>query len=232
MREMAFFLTHDFKPMFRKTLSMVDLKPRQGRRIEVLLDDRFEPPDDLGLRSIEVVKCRRHPSSFDPLGQAHNFYLERLRENRSILEENDYFWFVENDVYFHGSMSDFFDAHSSFDTDLIVPEFGHRHRGWCWISSAKGMSVDPIGVTAVAYRASRRLVESVLEKIDDGVQAHMEVMLPNLCRNEGMTVNQFIPDLVSVCNTFSSPFIALVENDLLSGQSNYIQNKLYHPVKI
>lgn len=232
MREMAFFLTHDFKPAFRRTLSSVDSSPRPGRDVEVLLDDRFDLPADLNLINIRVSKCRRHPSPFDPLGQAHNFYIDRLSDDAGLLARNEYFWFVENDVYFHGNISDFFDAHSSFETDLLVPEFGHRHRGWCWLSGARGVEVEPIGVTSVIYRASRRLLNSVLGSISSGVQAHMEVLLPNLCRQRGMTVNQFIPDLVSFCNTFASPFNPLIQSDILSGQSNYIQRKLYHPMKI
>lgn len=231
MRETIFFLTHDFKPIFRRTLSLVDSTPHDLKRVEVLLDDRFEPPSDLNLKSIKVVKCRRHHSSFDPIGQAHNFYLDRMLSDPSIMGESDNFWFVENDVYFHGNMMDFFEAHESFDADLLVPEFGLRNRDWCWLRSAKGLSVTPCGITAVIYRASKRLMLSVLDSIKDGTQAHMEVLLPHLCIRDGMSIRQFIPNTVSFCNTFGSPFSELVEADIVGGTSRYIQNKIYHPVK-
>lgn len=231
MRETIFFLTHDFKPVFRRTLSLVDSSLSGSRRAEILLDDRHEVPSDMVLNNISVVKCRRHPSPFDPLGQAHNFYIDRLAANPDLLESSEYFWFVENDVYFHGNMVDFFAAHASFDTDLLVPEFGHRYRDWCWLDSAHGISPEPCGVTAVIYRASRRLMATLLESFRSGVEAHMEVLLPHVCLASGMTIRQFIPDTVAFCNTFGSPFSSLIEADIVEGRSMHVQRKLYHPVK-
>jgi hypothetical protein len=148
-----------------------------------------------------------------------------------ILDSYERFWVVENDVYFHGRMTDFFAAHDPFDTDLLVPEYGQRDPLWCWLRSASGLSVTPCGATLVAYRASRRLMRSIVEGHASGVSAHMEVLLPHLCSRDGMTVRQFIPDLVSVCNTYGSPLLEFIERDIADGTSRYIQRKLYHPVK-
>lgn len=231
MRQMVFFLTHNFMPLFRRTLLSVDSSLPPGYDAMVLLDDRHEPPQDLTLSRIPIVKCRRHPSAFDPIGQAHNFYLDMIKKKPEILESYERFWVVENDVYFHGRMTDFFTAHDPFDTDLLVPEYGQRYPGWCWLHSAKGMQASPCGVTAVAYRASRRLFEAILVAIARGASAHMEVFLPHVCSSEGMTVRQFIPDLVSICNTYPSPLLELVELDITEGNNKYAQRKLYHPVK-
>jgi len=227
MREIVFFLTHDFKPVFRRTLSSVDSAP-DGRTVEVLLDDRYDPPEDLNLGRTSIVKLHRHPSPFDPLGQAHNFYLDRLKANPEILESHDRFWVVENDVYFHGNMSEFFDAHAYHNADLLVPEFGCRPRNWCWLKPGQ----EPCGVTAVIYRASQRLMRLIVERVASGASSHMEVMLADACRSSGMSVMQFIPDLLSFCNTFGSPFERLIKQDISSGGSGYIQRKLYHPVKM
>lgn len=197
----------------------------------VLLDDRYEPPRDLVLSRIPIVKCRRHPSAFDPLGQAHNFYLDMITRRPEILDSYEHFWVVENDVYFHGRMTDFFAAHDPFDTDLLVSEYGQRDPLWCWLRSAIGLSVTPCGATLVAYRASRRLMMSIVEAHASGVSAHMEVLLPHLCSRDGMTVRQFIPDLVSICNTYGSPLLEFIERDIADETSRYIQRKLYHPVK-
>jgi hypothetical protein len=231
MRQIAFFLTHNFKPLFRRTLANMDAGMPPDYDAMVLLDDRNEAPADLGLRKIPVAKCRRRPSAFDPLGQAHNFYIDLINKTPSILESYDYFWIVENDAYFHGSMAEFFSAHDPFDTDLLVPEYGHRDPKWCWLHSAEGIEVTPCGVTAVIYRASRRLMKSLTESISEGISAHMEVLLPHLCMREGMSIRQFIPDLVSICNTYSSPIMGLIEKELSEGGRQYAQRKLYHPVK-
>lgn len=231
MRQIVFFLTHNFMPIFRRTLLSVDSSLPPVYDAMVLLDDRHEPPQDLALSRIPIVKCRRHPSAFDPLGQAHNFYLDMIARTPEILETYDRFWILENDVYFHGKMTDFFSAHDPFDTDLLVPEYGQRDPRWCWLRSAKGIDVTPCGATLVAYRASRRLMRSVVEGHAGGVSAHMEVLLPHLCSKEGMTARQFIPDLVSICNTYGSPLLEFIERDIADGTSKYIQRKLYHPVK-
>lgn len=231
MRQMVFFLTHNFRPAFRRTLEAVSRSRLEGYDLEILLDDRFDTPADLDLGRYRVTKCRRHPSAFDPLGQAHNFYIDRLSSSPSTVDSFEYFWVVENDVYFHGDMLGFFEEHAPFDTDLLVPEFGHRHPKWCWLGSARGLKPEPCGATAVVYRASRRLMRSLIDSISSGVSAHMEVLLPHLCCSLGMSVRQFIPDLVSICNTYGSPFMGLVERDIKDGTELYIQRKLYHPVK-
>lgn len=231
MPNMVFLLTHDFKPAFRRTLRNLD--SHEGGRYEtlVLMDDRSEAPDDLNLRRAKVVKCRRRPTPFDPLGQAHNFYLDLIASDRSFLEGYGYFWIFENDAYFHGDVVDFMEAHDGFDEDLLVPEFGLRDPNWCWLSSAKGIKPQPKGVTAVAYRASSRLMKAILERSSSGTEAHMEVLLPHLCLYGDMKASQFIPDLVGCCNTFRTPLMDLIEEDARNGTSRYIQRKLYHPVK-
>lgn len=231
MSSKVFFLTHDFKPAFRRTLLRLDSRDGSKYEAEVLLDDRSEIPRDLELKRIKVTKCRRHPSPFDPLGQAHNFYLDLIDSDRSILDGHEFFWVFENDVYFNGELAEFMDAHEAFDDDLLVPELGRRDPKWCWLSSAKGIVTRPVGVTAVAYRASSRLMRGVLEWNSSGVEAHMEVLLPHLCYSKAMTASQFIPDLLGCCNTFPTPLSELIESEVKAGSSRFLQKKLYHPVK-
>lgn len=231
MPNMVFLLTHDFKPAFRRTLRHLDAHEGGRYETKVLMDDRSQVPEDLNLQKATILPCRRHPSPFDPLGQAHNFYLDLIASDTSMLGKYDYFWIFENDAYFHGDVVEFMETHDRFDEDLLVPEFGLRDPGWCWLSSAKGISPQPKGVTAVAYRASSRFMGAVLEWTSSGVEAHMEVLLPHLCHSKALSVSQFIPDFVGCCNTFWSPFVGLVEEDLKNGTSRYVQRKLYHPVK-
>lgn len=231
MPNMVFLLTHDFKPAFRRTLRHLDSHEGGRYEVSVLLDDRSEVPGDLGLKRTTVVPCKRRPSPFDPLGQAHNFYLDLIASDLSMLGKYERFWIFENDAYFHGNPVDFMEAHDRFDDDLLVPEFGLRDPKWQWLASAKGIEPQPKGVTAVAYRASSRLMGAILECMSGGVKAHMEVLLPHLCHAKDMKVSQFIPDLVGCCNTFWTPLVALIEEDVRNGTSKYVQRKLYHPVK-
>lgn len=231
MPRMVFLLTHDFKPAFRRTIKSLEAHKSGEYETAVLMDDRSTTPIDLSLSGLRVIPCRRRPTSFDPIGQAHNFYLDLIRSDRSMLEVYSHFWVFENDSYFHGNIVEFMRAHDRFNSDLMVPEFGLRDPSWCWLSSAKGIKTTPRGVTAVAFRASSRLIKSLLDSVDQGVEAHMEVLLPHLCMNLGYTIDQFIPDMVGVCNTFGNPIMGLIEKDIESGSGTYVQSKLYHPVK-
>jgi len=230
MPNAVFFLTHDFKPLFRKTLDMASRVNGNGYELSILLDDRSPiPEEDMGMK---ITHCRRHPSAFDPLGQAHNFYIDLISADRSLLDRYEYFWVFENDVYFHGDMVRFIISHDQFDTDLVVPEFGHRHPSWMWLHNCRGVEPRPCGITAVAYRASSRLMRSIIEILESGVEAHMEVLIPHICMELGYSIRQFIPDMVGICNTFQNPFLSLIEQDIKMQTRSYIQEKLYHPVKM
>jgi hypothetical protein len=230
MANAVFFLTHDFKPIFRRTLANAARGKGEEYEVMVLLDDRNQTPEDI--QDIKVVPCLRRPSSFDPIGQAHNFYIDLIRSNPSMLDKFDHFWVFENDVYFHGDIMKFIKTHDQFSTDLIVPEFGHRMPGWMWLHNCVGVKPDSCGITAVAYRASSRLLRSVIESMSLGTHGHMEVLIPHICIEQGYSIRQFVPDTVGCCNTFDSPLMRLIEKDINDNTSVYIQEKLYHPVKM
>lgn len=232
MKSLVIFLTHDFKPVFRQTLLRLDSSLDDSLDAVVFLDSSKELPDDLYLRKITIKKATRHPSSFDPLGQAHNFYLDFFKKNPEVIGLYDYFWILENDVYYHGNIREFFEIHSQYDQDLLVPEYGLRHKGWCWLSGTQGINVTPTGVTAVMYRASSRLMDLMVRKLDSEIRGHMEVVLPHMCLENGLSIQQFIPDHMGAMNTFRSPLIDLVEKDLSESTQNYVQKKLYHPIKL
>lgn len=199
----------------------------------VLFDSSKQIPHGLDLGRISIQKSDRHPSPFDPIGQAHNFYLDFFRKNPDVLDRHDYVWVLENDVYYHGNIREFFEIHSSYDHDLLVPEFGLRNAGWCWLNGTRGIKdVRPIGATAVIYRASSGLMRFVVDKVNSEIVGHMEVVLPHICLEHGFSIQQFIPDHMCSVNTFRSPFLDLIERDVLEGSERYAQKKLYHPVKL
>lgn len=224
-------LTHDFKPAFRKTISNLDSHSAGRYECSILMDDRSSVPEDLVLSRVLIKPCKRHPSKFDPLGQAHNFYIDAISSDKGILDRYPYFWIFENDAYYHGNVVEFMETHDRFDSDLLVPEYGLRDPNWCWISSAEGMTAEAKGVTAVAYRASSKFMRQLIESMESGISAHMEILLPSICKKFKMTLDQFIPDTVGICNTFGNPLMELLEEEIRNGSTRYAQKKLYHPVK-
>lgn len=232
MKSLVVFLTHDFKPIFRETLRKLELSLDNSMDAVVLFDSSKQIPEDINLGKIALHKCFRRPSPFDPIGQAHNFYLDFFRKNPLFIESYDYIWILENDVYYHGNIREFFDIHAQYAQDLLVPEFGLRHKNWCWLNNTKGMNIQPIGVTAVIYRCSCRMMRLLVGNANDSIVGHMEVVLPHLCLDQNFTIQQFIPDHMSCVNTFRSPMIDLIESDIKNKTSFHIQNKLYHPIKL
>jgi hypothetical protein len=229
---MVLFLTHDFKPVFSKTLKNLDSSLNHNLDATILFDSSKPIPENLDLGKISLVAMDRHPSPFDPIGQAHNFYLDFISDNSNLLDLYDYFWILENDVYYHGNIREFFDIHSYYDYDLLVPEIGLRHRNWCWLNHIEGFDVKPIGTTLVFYRISSRFMRYVVENINLSIVAHMEVALLHMCFNQGFTSQQFIPDYLGLINSFRSPLINLIEKDIIEGTEKYIQKKMYHPIKL
>jgi len=232
VKSIVLFLTHDFKPVFRRTLARLESSLGSDMDAMVLFDASKPIPEDISLGRIALEKMLRRPSPFDPIGQAHNFYLDYLAKNKSILDSYDYFWVLENDVYYHGNIREFFDIHAPYDQDLLAPEIGLRHKGWCWLNGTKGIEVSPMGATLVFFRASSRLMRFMVENINSDVVAHMEVAVPHACTRQGFTMQQFIPDHMSMINTFRSPLMDLIEQDIKEGKDRYIQRKMYHPIKL
>lgn len=231
MKSLIVFLTHNFKPIFRQTLSRLESSLDSTMDSIILMDSSAELPADLKI-NIPIVQSRRYPSSFDPLGQAHNFYLDFFKDNK-VLGSYDYIWILENDVYYHGNIREFFDIHEKFDYDLLVPEYGLRHKDWCWLNGTQGIrNIQPIGATAVIYRTTSKFMEFVVNNANTNIKGHMEVTLPHMCIENGFSIQQFIPDHMCSVRTYKTPMIDLVERDLIENTNNFVGKKLYHPIKI
>ena len=69
--------------------------------------------------------------------------------------------------------------------------------------------------------------------IDSEYVGFMEAILPQICRKRGFTIGQFLPELCGVLTTDKkNPLIKLIERDIINRTTEYIENKLYHPIKL
>lgn len=230
------FLTHDFKPVFESTLRGFDSSGESRAEGVVLFDADSPHYRDLSLGHIRVEMVRTQIASYDPLRprKSHNLVIQYLVDKPSILDEYDYLWVLENDVYYHGGLRGFIDLHDRYPCDLLVPEYGLRHHDWCWLRGMRGVrTARPIGVTAVIHRMSRALAKFLVPRVADGsLKGMMEALLPHVCLENGYEIGQFIPDHVCSVSTFRCRFIDLIEKDILEGTERYIERKMYHPVKL
>jgi hypothetical protein len=233
-KSLVIFLTHNFRPIFSKTLIEFDLTIDDRIGSVVLFDAKSSYPCDIELKNIKIEKVETNLRLYDSVTRAHNFTIEYLNKNPNLMEEFDYFWVVENDVYYHGSFRSFIDIHDKYEYDLLVPEFGLRPLNWGWPGAMKGISnSSQIGVTAVIHRLSKKLINILVPGIINGTfSGHLESLLPHLCIERNMNIQQFIPNYYCSVNTFRSKFIGLIESDIINKTNIYIENKLYHPVKL
>jgi len=236
MKSLAIFLTHNFKPIFSDSLRRLDSSLSDGRMDSMVLFDEEAPFDnsmDGQLNNIEIHRIKTPLRSYDPISKAHNFPIEYFRLFPEKMDEYDYFWIVENDVYWHGNFRTFFDKHDLYDFDLLVPEFGLRNLDWGWLHNMVGIEkVIPCGVTAVIHRLSRRLLKELVQKVGIEFSGHLEALLPHVCFKYGYTIQQFIPSYFCAVNTFKRPFLKLIEEDLKNGTNYFIEGILYHPIKM
>jgi len=237
----VFFLTHNCEPIFCKTLNSFFIDDHRKDTTAVLFDVNSDKDLDIlnSIQNVVIYKAKNIISSintYDCLGGAHNFVLEYLHFNPEELHKYDYFWIIENDVYFHGNLIDFLkDYDSNHFCDLLVPEFGLRSKtSWVWPKTVQGIPVDEeIGVSAPIMRISSRLAHSLVSGIiNKKICGFFESLLPNLCIYNDYSIRTFKPEDLGVFNTFKTKTISLIEQDILNNSNFYIENKLYHPIKL
>lgn len=233
-KSLVIFLTHNFKPIFSQTLKNFDTSIDQRIDSIILFDENSSESCEINLKNISVKKIKTQILCYDPPTRAHNFVIEFLHNNFDMINKYDYFWVIENDVYFHGSLRWFIDLHDEYECDLLVPEFGLRQQNWGWPRLMTGLTdVQQIGVTAVIHRLSKKLVDILVPGIIDGsFSGHVESLLPHLCIEKNLKIQQFIPDYCCSINTYRNKFLDLIEQDIKNGTNHYIEQKMYHPIKL
>ena len=227
------FLTHNFNKVFINTLEKVN-NIYNNCDIIILFDNSkiYEESLVVHLNNIKIIKTNRIQTSYDKLG--HSMYIHYLRNNPEILDNYKYFWIIENDVYYPKSFKDFIDQHDMFENDLFVPEYGARSNKWKRVNSLKGFShIYNIGILAIIMRLSSKLMKLLILTIDKNFKGYLETILPHLCIEHNLVIQQFIPELCGILTTYNkNPFLKLIEYDILNNKNTFLENKIYHPIKL
>jgi hypothetical protein len=240
-KSFVFFLTHNCESIFYKTLNHFFADEYRKTSGVVLYDESSDKNLDIlnSIPNITIYKAKNIVSSigiYDCLGGAHNFVLEYLYSNPQLFQKYDYFWIIENDVYFHGNLINLLkDYDYNHHCDLLVPEFGLRESSWIWPNTIQGIpAYSEIGIFAPICRISSRLANLVSYGIiDRHFCGFFESLLPNLCICHDYSIRTFKPQNLSIFNPFKAKTISLIEQDILNNTEFYIEkNKLYHPIKL
>jgi hypothetical protein len=152
---------------------------------------------------------------------------------RNTKVDYEYVWIVENDVYYPNSFIEFFRAHEAYDHDLLVPEHGLRSPDWGWTRTLKGFkNTYNIGVSAFIMRLSKKLLQTLVSTIDKTHFGYLEAVLPHVCIEHGLSIQQFLPETVGIVATLYTPLLDIIKNEIQENSRMYLENKIYHPIKL
>ena len=221
-KNLLLFLTHDFKPVFLETLKRND-KFYKHLEIIVLFDNtkNYDETIDKMLNHIKIIKVDKDKTSYDQMG--HAMYITYFKNNRLLINNYDFFWIIENDVYFPEEYDYLIDKHRLFDTDLLVTQNGCRWEFWYHKDEICGFkNKQNIGVYAFIMRFSKKFLTVLIHNVDIKYYGYLEALLPNLCIEENLSISQFMPCLCGLLSTDNeSPFLKLIERDILEGTREY-----------
>tara|TARA_B100000035_G_scaffold312905_2_gene325379 strand:+ start:697 stop:1419 length:723 start_codon:yes stop_codon:yes gene_type:complete len=240
MKNLVVFLTHNCKKLFVKTVNSLDVKQCD---VLILIDDsqyKSDLDDFSDINSCVMLETvsKNQRMSYDILG-GHTMYINYFRKNMYLLSKYDYIYVFENDVYYHGKLQSFINAHSdvSYHADLLVPEFGLRDKNWMWFNRRfvfKPSTVPKnIGCKAYALRFSTEFLRWFLNQLGDQFNGYVEAILPRVCADYHWKLNRFIDTHIGVTAiSTDNKLIKAVTKDLLNNTNHVLENKLYHPIKL
>jgi hypothetical protein len=229
------FLTHNFNTEFINTLTKIDNDNDINNFEVIVLFDNSKSYDtniDAKFKNIKIVKINRILSSYDHLG--HTMYINYFKQNRNNIKKYNYIWIIENDVYFPDSMIKFINLHKPYNHDLLVSEYGIRSKQWPHTKKLRGFkNITSIGVLCVIMRFSQDLLYKLIDNIDINFSGFLEIVLPHICIEYNLSIQQFLPEMCGILTVNNNlPLLKLIRNDIQNNTKLYIENKIYHPIKM
>lgn len=229
------FLTHNFNQEFINTLLKVDNDPNVNNfEVIVLFDNNcnYDITINSNFKKIKIIKINKINTSYDKLG--HSMYINYFRQNYEQINKYNYIWIIENDVYYPNSIIEFINTHNVYNHDLLVPEYGLRNPHWPWTNTLRGFRYKQnIGVLAVMMRFSQNFLKLLIDKIDSKYFGYLEALLPHLCIENNMSIQQFLPETCGILTTDNNlPLLQLIRLDIINNTKIYTENKIYHPIKL
>lgn len=149
----------------------------------------------------------------------------------------DYYWLVEDDVYFSGEWFHFFNTFNNDESDYITTNIHMfaEESNWYWWHSLKSpillgnnnkvRSFNPL------YRLSNRALDCLDKALKNGWQGHHEVVIPTLLYNEGYRLTDMGGTGSFVPESYKNKFYSSETWNFLPIDLGEKTNYLYHPIK-
>lgn len=236
MRYLICYITHNFNEIFLSSIKRLDKSLCNQSIIDcIILFDKskeYEKKIKNELNNIKIIEIDIIDISYDnTVKGGHTMYINYFITNIDKIEVYDYIWIVENDVY-HKEIEIFIRKYDDHEYDLLVPEYGLRSNEWHWFTTLEGFKREDIGILGVIMRWSKRLLKEIIKNIDKEYKGFFEVLLPHVCINRGYNISEYyIEDIGIITIDNNNELIKLIRLDILNRTENYIENKLYHPIK-
>lgn len=179
-------------------------------------------------------------------GNLHMVYWEFFRTH----DDYEHIWFVEYDVRYSGSWTEFLEHFRGSTADLLgchIRRWEHEPEWFWWTSLSCGRptvsDVEPIRAFLPIQRLSKRAYQAISVALKSGWAGHSEVFIPTVVTLEGLELEDIGGDgpFVHPCNRCR--FYSSADSHdgrLTSGSMRFRpahsdwgqrRNWLYHPVK-
>ena len=230
------FITHNFNKEFLNTLLKLNNYENilLNYKIIVLFDNKHNYDNNIEtkLNNIKIIKINKINISYDYLG--HTLYINYFKNNYNEIKKYEYIWIIENDVYYPNCFIKFFDCYNEYNYDLLVSEYGLRNSSWCWNKSLKGFkNIYNIGVLAVIMRFSQKFLLKLIDTLENIHYGYLEAILPHICIEYNFSIHQFLPEMCGILSVNNNlPLMKLIIKDIQDNTNIYIENKIYHPIKL
>jgi hypothetical protein len=82
-------------------------------------------------------------------------------------------------------------------------------------------------------RFSQDLLYKLIDNIDINFSGFLEILLPHICIEYNLSIQQFLPEMCGILTTDNNlPLLKLIRDDIKNNTNLYIENKIYHPIKM
>lgn len=82
-------------------------------------------------------------------------------------------------------------------------------------------------------RFSRLFLLTLIDNIDKTYFGYLEALLPHICIENNLVIHQFLPETCGILTTNANlPLMELIKSDIINNTRKFIENKIYHPIKL
>ncbi len=158
------------------------------------------------------------------------FYLEH--------PQYDYYWMIEDDVYFTGNWEVLFKTYQNHSVDFIsthVEKYSESPQWYWWytlkIHNENISNTNKIHSFNPIYRLSNRALKCIDKALKSGWSGHHEVLIPTLLHCSGYTIIDMGGNGSFVIKGFKKQFYDTTTMSHLPIKLGKKDNYIYHPVK-